>query len=444
MSLRRIFRRVLAILLWVFPAALAFAGASLYDSYLTAARGWGGMALLLAGLVGLGVVTARGTWRHGIAGKLLVLMWCLPAIALALATTTFQLRRQNVLQADGPRVQDLGRRFIVGYSSWDEIAPLAAKGLIAGVYITHRNIKGRTVEALRSDIANLQAMRRAADLPPLIVAADQEGGIVSHLSPQLTSLPALSTLTALPTDERSRKAEDFGRIHGRELASLGITLNFAPVVDLLRHRSRNPLDFHSLIRWRAISSDPAIATDIAVAYLRGLEAFGVAGTVKHFPGLGRIQTDTHHFRASLDTPLAELEATDWIPFRQTLTQSNAWLMVGHVAVAEIDPGRAASHSRAVVTDLIRGKWGHDGLIVTDDLAMGPIHQYGVCAATVDALNAGVDLLLIAYDGQQFYRVFDCALTASASGRIDETAMAKSIARLRARILERDASVGDGL
>jgi beta-N-acetylhexosaminidase len=247
----------------------------------------------------------------------------------------------------------------------------------------------------------------------------------------------------LPADERSRKAEEFGRIHGRELADLGVTLNFAPVVDLLRSRSRNPFDFHSLIRWRAISGDPAIATDIAVAYVRGLQAFGVAGTVKHFPGLGRIRTDTHHFRASLDTPVAELEASDWIPFRQTLTQSNAWLMVGHVAVTAIDAGRAASHSRGVVTDLIRGKWGYDGIIVTDDLAMGPIYQYGLCAAVVEALNAGVDLLLVAYDGQQFYRVFDCALTASALGGIDAGAMAKSIARLSSRTFERDASVRTG-
>lgn len=307
------------------------------------------------------------------------------------------------------------------------------------MYITHRNIRGRTVGALRSDIANLQALRRAANLPPLIVAADQEGGIVSHLSPQLTSLPALSTLTALPADERSRKAEDFGQIHGRELANLGVTLNFAPVVDLLRTRPRNPFDFHSLISRRAISGDPAIATDVAVAYVRGLEAFGVAGTVKHFPGLGRIRADTHYFRATLDAPVAELEASDWIPFRQTLTRSNAWLMVGHVAVTAIDAGRAASHSRGVVTDLIRSKWGFEGIIVTDDLAMGPIYQYGVCAAVVEALNAGVDLLLVAYDGLQFYRVFDCALTASARGRIDVVAMANSIARLNAR----NTSVGAG-
>ena len=141
----------------------------------------------------------------------------------------------------------------------------------------------------------------------------------------------------------------------------------------------------------------------------GLEASGVGATVKHFPGMGRVQADTHHFRASLDTPLPELEASDWIPFREMLTRSNAVLMVGHVAVTAIDSKRPASHAKGVIDGLIRKKWGFQGLIVTDDLVMGAIYQHGVCTAVVEALNAGVDLLLVAYDGMQYYRMFDCAL-----------------------------------
>lgn len=78
------------------------------------------------------------------------------------------------------------------------------------------------------------------------------------------------------------------------------------------------------------------------------------------------------------------------------------------------------------------KWGYQGIVMTDDLVMGPIYQYGVCAAVVEALNAGVDLLLVAYDGLQFYRIFDCALAASEKGEIDQAMMKKSIARLDAR------------
>jgi beta-N-acetylhexosaminidase len=173
--------------------------------------------------------------------------------------------------------------------------------------------------------------------------------------------------------------------------------------------------------------------DIAEAYVKGLEAYGVEATVKHFPGLGRVREDTHHFQASLDTPVAELEASDWLPFREVLTHSNAYLMVGHVAVTAIDRTTAASHSKRIINDLIRDQWGYQGIITTDDLVMGPIYEQGVCTSVVEALNAGVDLLLVAYDGLQFYRMYDCALSASDAGKLDEAMLAKSLARLDSRI-----------
>jgi beta-N-acetylhexosaminidase len=422
------------IALWSVAPVLIFVGSNLYDPYLAMIRGWGDMALLAGELAGLGFVLGCGYWwRGGIAGKVLVSLWCLPPLAMLLAVTVFHVRKHAVLDAEGPREQELGRHFIVGYSSFDDIAPLAAKGLIGGVYVTRHNIRARNAEALKSDIARLQAMRHQAGLPPLIVAADQESGIVSHLSPPLTALPALATLAALPPAERATKAEAFGRIHGRELASLGITLNFAPVVDLLRTGASNPLDFNSLISRRAIAGAPQVVTEIATADAWGLEATGVEATVKHFPGLGRVREDTHHFRGEITTSISELDSSDWLPFRQTLAHSNAYLMVGHVAVTAIDATRAASHSKRVVNDLIRGEWGFQGIVITDDLVMGAIYQHGVCRAVTEALNAGVDLLLVAYDGLQFYRIYRCALDASAAGELDETMLKNSLARLNLKI-----------
>jgi beta-N-acetylhexosaminidase len=426
--------------LWLLGCLTLFVSSNLYDPYLIMLRGRSSFALPVASFIVLGILLFRGRWRKGIAGKLLVALWWLPPFGMALGEMTFQARKQRVLDAEGAQAQSLGRHFIVGYTSLAEVAPLAVKGLIGGIYISHHNIKGRTSDALKSEIAALQDMRRSAGLAPLIVAADQEGGIVSHLSPQLTSLPALSTLAELPPDRRAIAAEQFGQIHGRELASLGVTLNFAPVVDLLRPRARNPFDFNSLISRRAISDDPAIVTEIATSYVRGLETSGVGATVKHFPGMGRVQTDTHHFRANLDTPLPELETSDWIPFRQILALSNAYLMVGHVAVTAIDATRPASHAKRVIDDLVRKKWGYQGIIVTDDLVMGAVYQHGVCTAVVEALNAGVDLLLVALDGYQFYRLFECALTASAQGALDRKMLQNSDARLQSKVLHDQARV----
>src|SRR5262245_26061121 len=148
------------------------------------------------------------------------------------AHALFETTKRGVLQTEPALAQRLGRHFVVGYSSFDEVAQLAEKGMIAGVYVSKVNVAKRKPPVIKAEIAALQERRRRAGLPPLIVAADQEGGVVSHLSPPLTPLPALSTLAELPPDIRAKKAGEFGRTHGRDLASLGITLDFAPVLDL--------------------------------------------------------------------------------------------------------------------------------------------------------------------------------------------------------------------
>src|SRR5689334_20646334 len=434
-------KRVGAALLWPLALAFLFIGFNKNDPYLIMLRGGGNVAVAVIGFVVAVVLMRRGYWS-GVAKEVLVLLWCLVPLSVVAADLRFEVRKHDVLHTDVATAHRLGRHFVVGYSSFAEVAALAEKGLIAGVYVTRHNLRSRGGDALKSEISELQAIRRAANLPPLIVAADQEGGIVSHLAPVLTELPSLATLADLPADLRERMAEEYGRIHGRELATLGINLNFAPVLDLRPERRMTRFDFNTLIGRRAISGDPARVADVALPYIRGLEMSGVGATVKHFPGLGRVRGDTHHFSADLATPVEELEATDWRPFRQALAGSQAMLMVGHVRLTAADPERAASHSKKVIDGIVRGKWNYRGVIITDDLVMGAIYQHDVCAAVVEALNAGVDLLLVAFDGAQFYRIFACATSAAARSRLDPAMLQASEARL-ARLPQGGREVGSG-
>ncbi|KRR03220.1 glycoside hydrolase family 3 N-terminal domain-containing protein [Bradyrhizobium valentinum] len=430
----QIFKRIGLILIWLAGTVFVFAAANKNDPYLISLRGSGNIVLAAASVVVAVILIRRGIWRRGVAGRALVLLWCLPSLSMLGAHASFEWRKQRVLQTEAAQARSLGRHFIVGYSSFPEVAVLAEKGLISGIYITKHNVVGSSAARLGEEIAALQEKRRAASLPPLIVAADQEGGIVSHLAPPLTRLPALSTLASLAPDVRAEKAEAFGRVHGQELAALGVNLNLAPVLDLRPEPKRNRFDFNTLIGRRAISDDPTVVADIARAYVNGLEASGVGATVKHFPGLGRVRTDTHHFSADLDTPVDELEASDWIPFRNLLAGSKAQLMIGHVTLTSVDPSRAASHSKRVVDGIIRKQWNYQGVVMTDDLVMGAIYQRNVCTAVVEALNAGVDLLLVAFDGAQFYRIFTCAVAASAEGRLDAGMLGASEARLKGVLL----------
>lgn len=432
MTARQIFSWLIFSVPWI--GALAVFGVSVlvYDPYLAPVRHQAFRIIPALCCVAVVILLMRGgRTRDGIVGRSLILLWCGPPIALLSVQWNFDARKQSVLSAETKYARELGDHFIVGYSSFEQVAPLVAKGFVGGIYVSRHNIKGRTAESLKLEISSLQRMRRNAELPPLIVAADQEGGIVSHLSPQLTSLPALATLAELSPDTRSKRAEEFGEIHGRELAEIGVTLNFAPVADLRPAEPRIKFDFNSLIGRRAISDDPTSVKDVASAYIRGLAKFGVGATVKHFPGLGRVREDTHHFRASLDASVDELEATDWQPFRQLLAQPNARLMVGHVAVTAIDGERPASHSKRIIDSVIRKGWGYQGVIITDDMIMSAVYQHGICKAVIEALNAGVDQLLVAFDSAQYYRIFECALSGLKRGEIDKAMLAKSQMRLNA-------------
>ena len=415
--------------LWLFGAAFVFAGFNIHEPYVNFLHGAGVAIFLITGFAVFFLIK-RGYWRAGKSGRLLVLLWCLPSPSMLYAHAAFEVCKRGVLHTDVARAHLLGQHFVVGYTSFDEVAPLAEQGLIAGIYVARHNIAGRTSQTLKSEIAALQERRRVAGLPPLIGAADQEGGIVSHLSPPLTELPALATLAGLPPDIRTKKAEEFGRIHGQELAQIGVNQNFAPVLDLRPATARNRLDFNTLTGQRAISDDPAVVAEIGLAYVRGLESSGVRATVKHFPGLGRVRADTHHFSANLDAPRAELEASDWRPFQGVLAGSNAQLMIGHVTVTAIDPDRPASHAKRVVDGIIREKWNYRGVVITDDLVMGAIYNHNVCTAVVEALNAGVDLLLVAYDGSQFYRLFKCASEALNRQGLDMAMLHDSEVRLK--------------
>ena len=253
------------------------------------------------------------------------------------------------------------------------------------------------------------------------------------MSPALTALPALSTLAELPSAERLPGRRSTAGSTVGSWRGLGINLNFAPVLDLRPAEVHARFDFNTLIGQRAISADPGVVADIALPYVRGLESFGVGATVKHFPGLGRVRGDTHHFNADLDTPPDELEATDWLPFKAVLAGSKARLMLGHVTLTAIDPDRPASHSRRVVDGIIRGKWNYQGIIITDDLVMGAIYQNDVCTAVVEALNAGVDLLLVAFDGAQFYRIYACASAGFDRGQLEPAMLRASDKRLKGAV-----------
>lgn len=419
--------RLLVVLLWMaavpVSAAWVFVATNLRSPYLLAVRDTVFWIWATAGfLAGIGLIFQRK--RIFIRPNPVHLVAC--AILLgglaAWHGRWLHFHHRKIVTA-APRMPELGKHLVIGWLGNQETQALAAKGGIAGVFLTSRNFPvGSTASDIRRTVDELQAVRRKAGPPPLWIATDHEGGPVAKLSPPLSRQPALGTLLVdldgpdlanqpARAVEIIRRVTSYAEIQGKELAEAGINLNFAPVVDLRPANPPDALDFHSRIATRALAADPATVALAGETYARILAKHGVTSVLKHFPGLGRVATDTHHFAATLDTHAHDLAATDWLPFREISRNTGTGIMLSHVRVGSLDPDHPASCSAAVVRQL-REKWNFPGLLVTDDFAMAPISHGpgGIVHAVKLSRAAGVDLILLSYDASAVYDLLGAELT----------------------------------
>ena len=345
------------------------------------------------------------------------------------------LSRDEILASDAVRLARIGRHIIVGYHDFSAIKTLVEKQAITGIFITDHNVRGRSVADIKAGIDQLQAIRASQDLPPLIIAADQEGGQVSRLSPPLKRQTSLARiLLKLDSDEARRKAvEEYAEIQAQELKRIGVTLNFGPVVDL-NLVLENRRDGETHLRLRAIASDPYLVAKVAGWYCDTLAKSGLMCTLKHFPGLGRVARDTHVATGEISASEGLLELNDWVPFRRIMHKPNVATMLGHVRVGAIDKSTPASYSKQVIADLIRSRWDYTGLLVTDDFSMGAVTNSadGIGGAAIKSLNAGADFVLVSFSERHYDTMLSALLEADADGTLDPSALAETITRINAR------------
>jgi beta-N-acetylhexosaminidase len=316
----------------------------------------------------------------------------------------FKWNKYQILNHPTYKQKQINQRLIIGFRDFNEIEKLSLNG-ISGIFLTKRNIKDKSLNQIKVALKKLQQKRKEAGLPFLIVATDQEGGAVTRLSPLIEKQPPLSSLVGVKN--ASQKAYAYGCKQGKQLKELGINVNFSPVVDLKPSQAIRILDFHSLIHTRAISNSPKDIIDIALPYIKGLETQGIMATLKHFPGLGKVPSDTHHFSAKLNIPTSELNKNDWEPFKEISKKSDVWIMLAHVILPEIDPLNPVSTSAKVVNEIIRKKLNYNGVLVTDDLTMGATYNRGFCKSVLHSFSADIDYLLIAYDYEKYYSLMNC-------------------------------------
>jgi len=258
-----------------------------------------------------------------------------------------------------------------------------SSGERGGAILFRRNLPGTLADValLNREIAS----SAPPDLPPLI-GVDQEGGRVTRLGDPVLRLPKMRALGRLGDVDLVHRA---GRALGAELAALGFTMDFAPVLDV-DSCSTNPI-----IGDRSFSSDPSVVARLGAAFASGLQAGGVMACGKHFPGHGDTTVDSHEDLPRVDQARARLDAVELLPYRGLRAETSAAVMSAHVVYPALDPQQPATLSRRIAHDLLRSELGYDGLLVSDDLEMKAVaDRMPIEESAVRAVRAGCDVLLV--------------------------------------------------
>lgn len=284
---------------------------------------------------------------------------------------------------------------------------------------------------VRALTAALQAASRAVTRATsgedllLLIATDQEGGQLLALGDGFTPFGGPMAIGATGDADLARR---IGRAIGLELRAVGVNVDYAPDLDVATDPA-NPA-----IGIRSFGDDPDEVARLATAWLQGLQSAGVAATGKHFPGAGGLRTDTHHALGVLDRSRADLDALELVPFRAAVSAGVSLVMSGHFAVPALtgDAGLPSTLSGRVMTDLLRDQLGFTGVSITDALDMQAIPQGAAQArAVVEALEAGVDLLLATADRTAQRRIERALRRAAADGLLNPATSRRSDARIAA-------------
>lgn len=281
--------------------------------------------------------------------------------------------------------RQIGQLLIAGFDGHQipvELKALAREFGLGGVILFARNI------AEPEQVAELcyEAARLVPELP-LWVSVDQEGGRIARLKAPFTEWPPMETIGR---SGDVQLAERFARALGAELKAVGITLDYAPVLDV-HTNPKNPV----IPRDRALAEKAEEVARLGSAIVRALQAEGVAACGKHFPGHGDTSVDSHLELPLVEQPPDRLRAVEFVPFKAAIDAGVATIMTAHVLVPSLDETRPATLSRDVVTAILREELRYEGVILSDDLEMKAIaNQYPVPSAAVLAVEAGCDGVLI--------------------------------------------------
>ncbi|WP_342614738.1 beta-N-acetylhexosaminidase [Peribacillus frigoritolerans] len=316
--------------------------------------------------------------------------------------------------------EKIGQLMMVGFKGTEkgnEITELIEQKHIGGVIYFDRNMKSPKQVARLSNSLQQTAIQSTHSLP-LMVAIDQEGGDIIRMKERVSPLPAQQDLGKNASIEDMYKV---AKLNGTELGSMGININFAPVLDL------------SQTDKRSLGQDPEKVYQYGKKAIEGLNDASITGALKHFPGNGRSEIDPHVETSSVEANQLDLENSDIYPFKQIISEMDNqkfFVMVTHIKYPAYDKEKPASLSKIIIGELLRRKLKYEGIVVTDDLEMGAVNKYySYEEMGKQAILAGADLLLVCHEYSHELEVYNGLLQAVKAGEVPMDRINESVKRV---------------
>lgn len=288
---------------------------------------------------------------------------------------------------------------------------------VGGIILFQNNIKDR--EQVKLLINNIQDNSNI----PLFISVDEEGGIVSRLSdiPSI-GVTKFENMADIGEKKDYNRAYAVGSTIGKEIHELGFNLDFAPVADVITNPNNTE------IGRRAFGSNPEVVANMVKEVVKGLQENNVSATLKHFPGHGGSEANSHNEFSYTPQTLEGMRKTEFLPFISGIEEDVDFIMISHISAPNVTGDNTPSSlSKTIITDLLRKELGYENIVTTDALNMKAIsNYYSPKDAAIKAINAGADVLLMTPD---FKNVYDHVLESVQNGTISEERINESVERI---------------
>ena len=282
----------------------------------------------------------------------------------------------------------------------------------------HRNFWGSSLDNNVKYVNSIKKANRQNSDIPLFIGFDEEGGSMSQLPQELMRTPSKGELG---NTNDSSLATGIGAGTAKKLKLLGINTDFGTVLDINTNKN-NPI-----IGVRSYGSTKEKVTEFGINELKAIQNEGVIPTVKHFPGHGDTEVDSHLGLPSLNHDLNRLKSTELVPFQTAINNGVDMVMTAHIMLPQIDKEYPATMSKKILTDLLRDEMGYKGVIITDDLEMQAISKnWDLGEAAIKSVEAGADILLVCHTIE---KVYNAVVQGVNDGKIDENRIDESVRRI---------------